>query len=245
MPELSRTPASLGFGSRDVDDGPTAAQESTVTNSGTEPVTLTERDARWRGSGRVRAADRRRLATAATRRRSPRARPARCRARFDPSTTGCEVGDRDGRLERTGRDRRAERHGDPDRAVAARRCRWASVRAMSMMGRRAVQESTVTNSGTEPVTLTGCDARRRGCGRVRAADRRRRATARTPTTLAAGETCKVRTRFDPTTTGVRSPPTVTVGLERGGCDRGADRHGDADRAVPHPRVVELRLARRG
>ena len=39
--ELSRSPATLAFGSRDVDDGPTATQTSTVTNTGTEPVTLT------------------------------------------------------------------------------------------------------------------------------------------------------------------------------------------------------------
>ena len=39
--ELSRSPATLAFGPRDVDDGPTATQTSTVTNTGTEPVTLT------------------------------------------------------------------------------------------------------------------------------------------------------------------------------------------------------------
>jgi hypothetical protein len=39
--ELSRSPATLAFGDRDVDDGATAAQSSTVINSGTESVTLT------------------------------------------------------------------------------------------------------------------------------------------------------------------------------------------------------------
>ncbi|HVF77005.1 MAG TPA: choice-of-anchor D domain-containing protein [Solirubrobacteraceae bacterium] len=37
---LTRSPASLDLGTRDIDDGPTAGQASLVTNSGTEPVTL-------------------------------------------------------------------------------------------------------------------------------------------------------------------------------------------------------------
>ena len=37
---LSRSPDTLTFGNRDIDDGPTAVQESTVTNSGTETVDL-------------------------------------------------------------------------------------------------------------------------------------------------------------------------------------------------------------
>src|SRR4051812_40199993 len=37
---LSRDPGSLAFGSQDVDDGPTDVQASTITNTGTEAVTL-------------------------------------------------------------------------------------------------------------------------------------------------------------------------------------------------------------
>jgi len=37
---LSRSPASLTFGSKDIDDGPTAAQTATITNVGSEDVTL-------------------------------------------------------------------------------------------------------------------------------------------------------------------------------------------------------------
>src|SRR3712207_5119753 len=37
---LTRSPDTLSFGSRDVDDGATAVQESTVTNAGTETVDL-------------------------------------------------------------------------------------------------------------------------------------------------------------------------------------------------------------
>jgi hypothetical protein len=38
---LSRTPSSLSFDALDVDAGPSAAQNATLTNTGTEPVTLT------------------------------------------------------------------------------------------------------------------------------------------------------------------------------------------------------------
>ena len=55
--ELSRSPASLDLGSRDIDDGPTAAQGSIVTNSGTEPVTLSGLT-HLRGRCAVRADDR-------------------------------------------------------------------------------------------------------------------------------------------------------------------------------------------
>src|SRR5207249_4834869 len=42
--ELSRSPTTFSFGSKDIDDGPTSAQESTVTNTGSEDVTISSID---------------------------------------------------------------------------------------------------------------------------------------------------------------------------------------------------------
>ena len=89
--ELSRDPATLPFGDQDVDDGPTTTQTATITNSGTEPVTLTT--VALGGGG---AAQFERLtgepgdcATAAT---LTAGQTCTLRARFDPTSTGAKSG---------------------------------------------------------------------------------------------------------------------------------------------------------
>jgi hypothetical protein len=72
--ELSRSPSSLDFGGQDIDSGPTGEQFSTVTNSGTEDVSITSV-----AVGGTDASDRRAIPlTAAPPRRSAPGRPARC-----------------------------------------------------------------------------------------------------------------------------------------------------------------------
>ena len=94
-----RHPTSLAFGDREVDDGPSAAQTSTLTNNGTEPIDLDRSRARRRDPRRLRAADRRR-------RRLPGAtvledgETCDVRVRFDPTARRRRGGDGGRRLER-------------------------------------------------------------------------------------------------------------------------------------------------
>ncbi len=203
---MSRTPVSLSFGSHDIDDGATAAQESTVTNTGTEPVTLTAVSIGGADPGEFErltgdasdCTDSTSLAAGAT---------CKVRMRFDPATTGAMAAtvtvasnapDVTVALTGTGTQTQLSRTpgslGFGSRDVAD--------------GPTAAQESTVTNTGTEPVTLTAVSVGGADPGEFArltgdASD------CTDSTTLAAGETCKVRTRFDPTTTGAKSA-TVTV-----------------------------------
>jgi hypothetical protein len=199
---LSVAPDSRAFGNRDIDDGPTAAEESTVTNSGTEPVTFTD-------IALSNPADFERLTgqgtdcTTTTTLNS--GQTCKLRLRFDPTSVGAKSSTVtvdsnavDVSVSLTGTGIQTLLSVSPDsRAFGDRDIDD---------GPTAAEESTVTNSGTEPVTFTGI-------GLSNSTDFQRLTgqgtDCTTTTTLNAGQTCKLRLRFDPASTGAKSA-TVTV-----------------------------------
>ena len=219
--ELSRSPTSLAFGSRDIDDGPTAAQESTVTNSGNAPVTVTGisvggADAahfeRLTGQG-TDCTDTTTLAIGET---------CKLRARLDPSTVGAKLA------------AITVSSNAPDVTVALSGTGIQTELSPSPTGLAfgsqdvddgpaTAQESTVTNSGTESVTLTGVSLGGAGAAHFERLTGQPTDCTDT-TTLAIGETCKLRARFDPASVGLQSAtitvtsnaPDVTVGLTGAG-----------------------------
>ena len=204
--ELSRGPTSLAFGSRDVDDGATAAQESTVTNSGNAPVTVTGvsvggADAahfeRLTGQG-TDCTDTTTLAIGET---------CKVRARLDPSTVGAKSATI------------TVSSNAPDVTVALSGTGIQTELSPSPTGLAfgsqdvddgpaAAHESTVTNSGTESVTLTGVSLGGAGAAHFERLTGQP-ADCTDTTALAAGETCKLRARFDPSTVGSKAA-TITV-----------------------------------
>ena len=202
--ELSRDPSALAFGVRDIDDGPTAAQTSTVTNTGTEPVTFTgltmtgdvTHFERLTGD----AAD-----CTATTALQP-GQTCTVRVRFDPTVVGA----------------RAASVGIASNAppltigLSGTGIQTELVRSPAALafgardvdeGATATQTSTVSNTGTQTITLSGLAL----TGDATQFERLTGAAGDcTPTTvLMAGQTCALRLRFDPTTSGAKSA-TLTV-----------------------------------
>ena len=205
--ELSRTPATMSFGSRDVDDGPTAPQASAITNTGSEPVTLTAITLGGTDPGQfARVTGDPADCTTATVLSSG----ATCvlRALYDPASTGAQTATLtvtsdsapisvalSGTGTQTGLSAAPTRlsFGPKDKAA----------------GPTATQTSTVTNTGSEPVTLTSITLGGSDPGQFQ---RLTGATAdcAPATTLTAGETCDLRARFDPTSTGAKTA-AITLG----------------------------------
>ncbi|HEX2086726.1 MAG TPA: choice-of-anchor D domain-containing protein, partial [Solirubrobacteraceae bacterium] len=202
--QLSRTPASLAFGSRDVDTGPGALQPSAITNTGTEPVSLT--GLTLTGD----AADFERVADAGADCTATRVLQAgdtcSVRVRFDPASTGAKAATL------------TVASNAPAIAIglSGSGVRTALSLAPSSLafGRRdvntgasAVQASTVSNTGTEPVSLAALTLTGDAAHFVRVtggAD-----DCSTATLLAAGEACTVRLRFDPASSGAKAA-TLTI-----------------------------------
>ncbi len=203
--ELTRSPDTLDFGSLDIDDGPTAGQNTTVTNSGTQPVTLsgltlTGDD----GEFERLTGDTGDCTTTTT---LAAAETCDVRVRFDPTTTGAKaatltiasdvVADLTVALTGTGT--------QSDLSPSPTALDFGSLDIDD--GPAVSQNTTVTNSGTQPVTFSGLT--------ITGDDGEfERLTGDTgdctiTTTLAATETCDVRVRFDPTSTGARAA-TLTI-----------------------------------
>ena len=87
--QLSRSPATLAFGPRDIDDGPTAAQTSTISNSGTEPVTISAIALAGADAGHFARLTGAPADCTSTTTLSP-GQTCELRARFDPSATGAK-----------------------------------------------------------------------------------------------------------------------------------------------------------
>ena len=202
--EISSEPDSLAFGSRDIDDGPTATQSTTITNSGTETVSLaaltitgdTTHFARLTGA----AGD-----CGGTTVMQP-GESCIVRLRFDPATVGAKaatltitsnapaitVG-----LTGTG----IQTELTPTPATLAFGSRDIDE------GPTAIQTSTVTNTGNQTVTMSGLILSGDATQFERLTGAAGDCTA--STVLSAGQTCALRYRFDPSAPGAKTA-TVTI-----------------------------------
>ena len=201
---LSSTPASHDFVSRDVDDGPSAAQSSTITNAGTESVTLTDLVLSGDAAHFERLTGQAGDCTTTT--TLTAGQDCDVRFRFDPATTGAKAATLT--VDSNAADVTADLSGtgiqtllSPDPASVAFGSRDVDD------GPSAAQSSTITNAGTESVTLTDLalsgDASQFERLTGQAGD------CTTTTTLTAGQDCDVRFRFDPATAGAKAA-TLTV-----------------------------------
>jgi beta-propeller uncharacterized protein DUF5122/centrosomal CEP192-like protein/HYDIN/CFA65/VesB family protein len=201
--QLSRGPASLAFGDRDIDDGPTATQEATITNVGTQAVTISALDTSAqfeRLSGQpADCASGATLAAGAT---------CKLRARFDPTSTGAKTGTVT--VKSNAPDVAVDLSGTGTQtAIDAAPATLAFGSRDIDAGPTATQTSTITNTGTEPVDLDGVTVAGAAPGQFErltgAPD-----DCSASITLEADEECDVRVRFDPTTMGAKS---ATVAVE--------------------------------
>jgi hypothetical protein len=215
---LSRAPASLPLGSRDVDDGASASQSATVTNGGTEAITLTGVTV-----GGTDASDFQRLtglgsdcavATSLT-----AGQTCTIRVAFDPATTSAKsatvtVASNAPAITvaLSGTGTQTELSGPAGLTFGSRDVDD---------GPTSAQTATLTNSGTEPLTLSGVTVTGGGAGDFE------RLTGlpgdcAVGTGLTAGQTCAVRVRFDPASTGAKdavitvSSNAASVELQLGG-----------------------------
>ncbi|HEX8206465.1 MAG TPA: choice-of-anchor D domain-containing protein, partial [Solirubrobacteraceae bacterium] len=202
--QLSRSPASLAFGAHDIDDGATGAQVSTVSNSGTETVTLTGVDVTGDGDQFVRltsAGD-----DCATGTALAGGQACKVRMQFDPASTGAKAATvtvtsnaADVTVGLSGTGTQTQLTADPD--------------ALSFGSRdiddgpAAEQESVVTNTGSEPVTIAAVNLTGDTADFTRATDEDGDCAA--ADVLAPNDTCTVRVEFDPVTVGPKSA-TVTI-----------------------------------
>ena len=202
--ELSRTPPTLAFGLRDIDDGAAGDLTSTVANTGTQTVSLSGLTL----TGDV--TDFTRLTGAqgdcsATTQLAP-AQTCTVRFRFDPASIGAKTATltvtssaSTMTIALTGTGIQTQLARSP--AVVAFAARDVDD------GAAAAQTATITNSGSEPVTLTAVLL----TGDTTQFARLTGATGdcTTTTQLDAGESCTLRVRFDPTSTGAKTA-TLTV-----------------------------------
>jgi trimeric autotransporter adhesin len=203
--DLSRSPASLAFGSKDVDDGATAVMQSTVTNSGTQTVTLASTNSVVISGGD--AADFTRLDDDPQDCRDglPLASGQTCKLRvqFDPATVGAKSATLTVNSDTA--PITVDLSGTGIQTQLSRSPASLSFGSKDIDdGATATQTSTVTNSGTEDVTISSIDVpahftRATGQGTDCAA----------AMVLHAGNTCELRIAFDPSTTGLKSG-SVTV-----------------------------------
>jgi hypothetical protein len=204
--ELSRSPATLSFGNKDIDDGATPAMTSTVTNSGTEGVTISSVDvtgdfAQATGNGDDCVAST--VLTAG--------QTCKLRVTFNPSATGSRTGT--ATVHSNAADISVALDGTGIQTSASIAPGTLSFGNQDIdNSATAAQESTVTNTGTEPVHLTGVSLGGANPGQFN------RLTGQgtdctSSTTLNAGDTCKVRVEFDPDSTGSKSATAVVSSTE--------------------------------
>ena len=200
--ELSRSPATLSFGSQDIDDGPTSSQTSVVTNSGTEPVTISGVDVT--GDFAQVTGD-----SADCVNGNSLAATASCNVRitFDPTATGARIGS-------------ATVHSNaPDVTIGldgtgTQTSISSSPTSLSFGskdiddGPTSAQTSTITNTGTEPVNVSGTSVGGTNPGQFELLSGQAQ-DCTTKATINAGQTCEARVRFDPSTMGAKSA-TVQV-----------------------------------
>ena len=203
---LSPSPATLPFGSQDIDDGATSVQTSVVTNSGTEAITIVSVGVTGDTAHFTRLAD---APTTDCTDGDVLAVNDTCnvRAQFDPTSVGAKSATvtidsnaPDATVSLTGTGTQTELTRSPTSLTYADRD--------IDDGPSAAQESTVTNSGTETVDLDAVTFGGTNPTQFdQLTDEGTDCTA--ATTLTAGQTCKLRLRFDPSTVGAKSA-TVTV-----------------------------------
>ncbi|HEX8120887.1 MAG TPA: choice-of-anchor D domain-containing protein [Solirubrobacteraceae bacterium] len=226
--ELSRSPAALTFGERDLDTGATPTQTATITNTGSDVVTLTGLTFAGDATQFARVGDAPGDCTTTT--RLDPAQSCAVRLRFDPSTIGAKAATLTIAsnapalvVALSGSGVQTEISSDPPSLAFGSR---------DLEEGAAGQSATVANTGSEPVTLTslalsgdvGQFARLSGAA----------GDCATGTALDAGDTCKVRMRFDPVGTGPKSAtvtiasnaPTLTVVVTGTGTTRNLDTDGD-------------------
>src|SRR4051812_24345254 len=196
--QLSRSPASLSFGSKDIDDGATASQTSTVTNSGTEDVTISSVDLPahfTRATGQVTDCAATKVLHAGN--------TCELRIAFDPSTVGAKSGSVT--VHSNAADVSVAVDGTGTQTQLSPSPASLSFGSKDIDdGATASQTSTVTNSGTEAVTTSSLALSlttlfRSGQGTDCAA----------AMVLHAGGTCALRIAFDPSSVGAKSG-SVTV-----------------------------------
>ena len=209
--DLSLSAAALPFGSIDIDDGATTSQTSTLTNSGTEPITLSGLTVSADAAQFERLTGNEADCTAPSTLASGDA--CDVRVRFDPTATGAMAATL------------TIASSTPDRTIALtgsgiQTALSAGPTALAF-GMRDIddgptvsQSSTVTNSGTEPITLSGLTVSADAAQFERLTGNDADCTA--TTTLAAGDACDVRLRFDPGSTGAKA---ATLTIASGAADR--------------------------
>jgi hypothetical protein len=199
--ELTRSPASLPFGNRDIDDGPSSQQPSTVTNSGSEPVTLSALTLGGADPSQFerltgQAGD----CTATT--TLTAGQTCDVRVRFDPAAVGAKAATLT--VASNAADITVALTGTGTQTELTRSPTFLAFGSRDIDdGPTTSQTSTVTNSGSEPVTLTGLTL---GGGDPGQFERLtgEAGDCNATTTLTAGQTCEVRVRFDPTSTGAKT-----------------------------------------
>ena len=195
---LEAGPASLALGSQDVDDGPTTPQSATLTNVGTEPVTLTGVSLTGGDFDRpTGAAD-----DCASGTTLSAGDACKVRARFDPSSTGDKSGSitltsnaADITVPLSGTGIQTDLSRDPTALDFGKRNVGA--------GATAAKESTFTNAGTEPIALSGVTLTAADAGQFKLLSGAAGDCA-AGLSLNAGATCKVRAAFDPTSAGAKA-----------------------------------------
>ena len=205
----------MAFAARDVDDGAAAAQTATITNSGSEPVTLTAvtltgdttQFARLTGA----------TGDCTTTTQLDAGESCTLRVRFDPTSTGAKTATLT--VESNAAPVAVGLTGTGTQTALSRTPATLAFGARDVgAGPTAVQSATIANAGSETVTLTALTLTG---DTTQFALLGGEATDCTPTTqLGSGETCTLRFRFDPTSTGAKAASmavdsnaaTVTVAL---------------------------------
>ncbi|MEA2411634.1 MAG: trimeric autotransporter adhesin, partial [Thermoleophilaceae bacterium] len=204
--ELSAAPTSLAFGSKDIDEGATAAQTSTITNTGEQTVNVSSVTKVGTDPGEFTRLTGNPDDCGAN---NPLAPGATCKVRvaFDPSSFGAKSA-----TVRVNSNAPATDIGVTGTGIQTEISASPTTIAFGKQdiddSSTAAHSSTVTNTGSEPVTLTGIsttggDAADFTMEPFAAGD------CTDSTSLNAGQTCKLRYTFDPATTGSKSA-TVTL-----------------------------------
>lgn len=202
--EIAAGPDAVAFGSRDIDDGPSATQSSTIANQGTEPVglsALTLSGASTQFAHLTGAAGDCAITTVLQPGES-----CAVRVRFDPTTTGAQTAT----LTITS--------NAPAIAIALTgtgiQTELTPTPVTVAFGARdiddgptAIQSSVVANTGSQTVTLSGLAL----AGHATQFERQAGVTGdcTNTTVLLAGQTCTLRYRFDPDSAGAKTA-TVTI-----------------------------------
>jgi DNA-binding beta-propeller fold protein YncE len=197
--EITADPVSLGFGPRDIDDGPTATQSSTITNTGTEQVTLTGLTLAGDSAHFTRLTGVAGDCAAATS-LSP-GQTCTVRVHFDPSTTGAKTATLT--ISSNAPNITVALTGTATQTELSRVPPSLTFAARDIDdGAGAVQSSTVTNTGTEAVSISGLTLSGDSAHFARLTGTA--ADCSTVTTLTAGQTCTVRVVFDPLSIGAKT-----------------------------------------